>query len=70
MVILSATLAVRINGWAVGGMRSQLRVSLSTLFCAETTGRRDSAFCRRVATSLRTPVSPELYCGSALLGGA
>ena len=45
--------------WDVGGRRSQPRVSLSALSCDAITGRRDSAFYIRVATSLRTLLSPE-----------
>ena len=58
MVIPPAALAARITHWDVGGRRSQLRVYLSALRCAATTGRRASTLCKRVATSPRTPVSP------------
>ena len=52
-------LAARITHLAVGGRLPQTRVFLSASHCATTTGRRASAFCRLVATSLKTPVSSE-----------
>ena len=66
MVSSSAALAARITRCYIGGRRSQPCVYLYVLHCAETTGRRAYVFCEHVATSLRTPVSPEWYCGAVL----
>ena len=51
-------LAARMTRWAVGGRQSHPLISLSASHCAVMTGRKDSAFWSRVATSLRTPMSP------------
>ena len=59
-------LAAKITCWNVGGRRSQPCVYLYASRCAATKGRSASAFCKRVATSLRNPVSLEWYCGMVL----
>ena len=64
MVSPSTTSTANINRSDVGGRRSQPRVTMYALRCDVMTGRRASTFCKRVATSLRSPVSPELSCGA------
>ena len=55
----SAALTASITCYAIGGSRSHPRVYLDVSCCDVTTGQRDFAFCKCVATSLRTPVIPE-----------
>ena len=61
-------LAARMTRWDVSGRRSHPFVSFSASRWAAMTGRSDSAVCRQVATSVRTPVIPRWYCGARVVG--
>ena len=61
MVMPSDALSVRMTRWDVGGRQLHSIVFLSPSYCAATIGCKDSSFWSRVATLLRTLVSPEWY---------
>ena len=65
----SAALTARMNCCSIGERRDRNHISLSALHTATMTGLRDSAFSSRIATSLRTPVSPEGSCLAVVIGG-
>ena len=67
MVMTSDALSARMTCWAVRGRRPHSLVSLSTLCCAATMGRRVSEFWSRISTFLRTPVIPGWSHGVAVM---
>ena len=68
MVRHSNALSVVITRCDVDGRRFHPLISLSDSIYAVIVGRRASASCICVATFIRTPVSPEWYCGAEVSG--